>query len=82
MSASALLPPSDEACNRFLDALFHTVDGNFHQKQKRKPMDEEDLPLTLGSAYYVNEVGFARFQASLKPIAKEVRAPLIVYRSC
>ncbi|PCH40637.1 hypothetical protein WOLCODRAFT_45431, partial [Wolfiporia cocos MD-104 SS10] len=37
---------------RYLDALFHTVDGNFHQNMREKPSDPDDRPLTKGAAYF------------------------------
>ena len=47
---------------RYLDGLHYTIDGNFQQTQKNKPMDEEDEPLTLGGAYYADERDFKEFQ--------------------
>ncbi|RDX46393.1 hypothetical protein OH76DRAFT_1356133 [Lentinus brumalis] len=55
----------------FLDALFHTCDGNFQQNQKMKPMDEEDLPLTLGACFYADERDFATYLAQYKRKQKE-----------
>ncbi|KAI0743712.1 hypothetical protein C8Q80DRAFT_1122124 [Daedaleopsis nitida] len=51
-------PPGEQ----YLDVLFHTVDGNLQHTQKTKPMDMNDLPLTLSAAYYANERDFGTFQ--------------------
>ncbi|KAF7792778.1 hypothetical protein EIP86_003876 [Pleurotus ostreatoroseus] len=40
---------------RYLDALFHTIDGNFVSNQKDKKRDLEDFPLTTGAGYFVDE---------------------------
>ena len=39
----------------FLDAHYHTVDGNFQQSQKMKPLDVNDRPLTSGAGFWVDE---------------------------
>ncbi|EMD30750.1 hypothetical protein CERSUDRAFT_25709, partial [Gelatoporia subvermispora B] len=37
---------------RYLDALYHTVDGNFHQNQREKPSDPDDFALSEGAGYF------------------------------
>ena len=61
---------------RYLDGLFYTIDGNFQQTQKNKPMDEDDDPLTLGAAYHANEKDFKYFQQTRPRDKKDVRASL------
>lgn len=47
---------------RFLDALFHAVDGNFSQNMKNKNSDPNDIPLTSGgSAYFAYEKDVATY---------------------
>ncbi|KAI0088586.1 hypothetical protein BDY19DRAFT_891138 [Irpex rosettiformis] len=41
---------------QYLDALYHAVDGNFTQNMKDKGTDIDDLPLTLGAAYFADEL--------------------------
>ncbi len=65
---SGLMP-----CPRFLDALFHAVDGNFVSNQKDKKMDGDDFPLTLGAGYFANENDVQKFIADLGPFKVEVR---------
>ncbi|KAH9919145.1 hypothetical protein B0H21DRAFT_713026 [Amylocystis lapponica] len=60
----------------YIDALFHTVDGNFHQTQKNKPMDPNDRALSLGASYFANDLEFTRFQHNLAPTNKEASARL------
>ncbi|ETW79409.1 hypothetical protein HETIRDRAFT_322626 [Heterobasidion irregulare TC 32-1] len=55
----------------FLDALFHTIDGNFHQNQKIKPLDPNDFPLTLGAGYFAHEGDFEAYQKLLGPMERE-----------
>ena len=57
---------------RFLDALFHTIDGNFHQNQKMKPLDPNDFPLSLGAGYFAHEGDFEAYQKLLGPKEREV----------
>lgn len=66
---------------RFLDALFHTVDGNFHQNQKMKPLDREDFPLSLGAGYFAHEEEFEKFQKLLGPMEPEVRVTRAIRRA-
>ena len=63
----------DDGYNSFLDALFHTIDGNFHQNQKMKPLDPNDFPLTLGAGYFAHEGDFEAYQKLLGPMEREVR---------
>ncbi|KAI0060783.1 hypothetical protein BV25DRAFT_1806721 [Artomyces pyxidatus] len=56
---------------RFVDALFHGIDGNFHQNQKVKPLDPNDFALTLGSAYFANAEDFVKYQETLGPMEPE-----------
>lgn len=59
-----------------MDALYHTVDGNFHQNQKDKPLDVDDTPLTKGASYYADEEDFEKLQRMLPPPIKEVCGPV------
>ncbi|KAI0697385.1 hypothetical protein BC835DRAFT_1227409, partial [Cytidiella melzeri] len=52
---------------QFLDALYHAVDGNFAQNMKDKGSDGNDLPLTLGSAYFANEHDAKEYFAVMPP---------------
>ena len=54
-----------------MDALFYAVDGNFHSNLKKKPMDEDDFPLSKGAAYFADEDAFAQFSARLPPLGPE-----------
>jgi hypothetical protein len=60
---------------RFLDALYHAVDGNFTQNLKDKGSDTEDMPLTLGAAYFANEHDARHYFSSIPPPKTQVRAP-------
>ncbi|PSS00733.1 hypothetical protein PHLCEN_2v4114 [Hermanssonia centrifuga] len=60
-----------KVCDRFLDALFHAVDGNFVSNQKDKKMDGDDFPLTLGAGYFANENDVQKFIADLGPFKVE-----------
>ncbi|KAI0063770.1 hypothetical protein BV25DRAFT_1767553, partial [Artomyces pyxidatus] len=60
--------PADQ---RFLDALFYGIDGNFHQNQKVKPLDPNDFALTLGAAYFANAEDFTKYQKTLGPMEPE-----------
>ncbi|KAI0093358.1 hypothetical protein BDY19DRAFT_859710, partial [Irpex rosettiformis] len=46
---------------QYLDALYHAVDGNFTQNMKDKGTDADDLPLTLGAAYFADELDTKRY---------------------
>ncbi|KAI0708129.1 hypothetical protein C8T65DRAFT_708633 [Cerioporus squamosus] len=61
----------DPRYEKYLDALFHTADGNFQQNQKLKPSDPNDEPLTLGAAFYAHEHDFATYQAKRGKEKKE-----------
>ncbi len=56
-----------------MDALFHAIDGNFTQNQKEKKTDEDDFPLSLGAAYFANEIDVAKYIQGLGPLKHEVR---------
>ena len=64
-------------CDRYLDALFHTIDGNFHQNQRMKPSDPADKALSLGAGYFANDDDFKAFQKTLGPLEPEV-CPAVV----
>lgn len=57
---------------RFQDAFFYSIDGNFQQNQREKPMDAHDFPLTKGAAYFAHEDDFTRYQQTLGPLAPDV----------
>ncbi len=50
----------------------HAVDGNFTNNLKDKDTDPNDMPLSLGAAYFANEIEFARYQETLGPLKPEV----------
>ncbi|KAI0644780.1 hypothetical protein C8Q79DRAFT_912372 [Trametes meyenii] len=56
---------------RYLDALFYSVDGNFHQKQRKKPMDKNDIALSEGASYFVDSTDFARYMDGIGPEEQE-----------
>ncbi|PCH40509.1 hypothetical protein WOLCODRAFT_49027, partial [Wolfiporia cocos MD-104 SS10] len=56
---------------RYLDMLFHTVDGNFHQNMHEKPLDPNNRPLTKGAAYFVDEDDCARFLTLAGNVTRE-----------
>ncbi|OCH89243.1 hypothetical protein OBBRIDRAFT_804820 [Obba rivulosa] len=56
---------------RYLDALYHTVDGNFHQNQHEKPLDPDDFALLEGAGYFADMQDLATFQKQLGPLEKE-----------
>ncbi|THG93084.1 hypothetical protein EW026_g8052 [Hermanssonia centrifuga] len=56
---------------RFLDALFHALDGNFTQNQKHNNTDVDDFPLTLGAAYFAYENDVAKYIKHLGPFKHE-----------
>ncbi|RDX45950.1 hypothetical protein OH76DRAFT_1356862, partial [Lentinus brumalis] len=55
----------------FIDALFHTTDGNFQQNQKMKPLDPDDVALTMGACFFANEKDFATYQSLRTNVTKE-----------
>ena len=65
---------SDEYLNilRFLEALYYSIDGNFHASLKDKPFDPEDVPLTKGAGYFADEDLFAAYSTKLGPLQPEV----------
>lgn len=61
-----------DARRRYLDAVFYSVDGNFHSKQRAKPMDKNDVALTEGAAYFVDQADFERYRKKIGPEEQEV----------
>ncbi len=57
---------------RFVDALFHTINGNFPQNQKRKKFNLDNFPVTMGALYFANEEDIRKFMAGLPPYKAEV----------
>ncbi|KAI0311061.1 hypothetical protein OF83DRAFT_1166459 [Amylostereum chailletii] len=57
---------------RFLDAIFHAIDGNFQSNQKVKPLDRNDTALTGGASYFADTNDFAKYQKTLGPMEPEV----------
>lgn len=62
----------------FVDALFHAVDGNFSQSKKDKNTDPNDVPLTSGAAYFVDEQDVKKILAKAGPLKFEVRSRAFV----
>ncbi|OCH83973.1 hypothetical protein OBBRIDRAFT_742414, partial [Obba rivulosa] len=56
---------------RYLEALYTTIDGNFHQNQRVKPGDPNDFALTEGAAYFADVRDFASYQRHLGPLERE-----------
>ncbi|KIP01467.1 hypothetical protein PHLGIDRAFT_123325 [Phlebiopsis gigantea 11061_1 CR5-6] len=56
---------------RFLDALYYSIDGNFHANLKDKPFDKDDVPLTKGAGYFADEDLFSAYTAKLSPLEPE-----------
>lgn len=56
---------------RFLDALYYSIDGNFHANLKDKPFDKDDVPLTKGAGYFADEDLFSAYTAKLGPLQPE-----------
>ncbi|KAI0643900.1 hypothetical protein C8Q79DRAFT_915041 [Trametes meyenii] len=63
--------PAHQVYTRYLDALFYSVDGNFHQKQRKKPMDKNDVALSEGAGYFVDSSDFAKYMDGIGPEEKE-----------
>lgn len=55
-----------------MDALYHAIDGNFSQSKKDKNTDPDDVPLTLGGAYFANEKDVNTIIAKMGPLKFEV----------
>lgn len=55
-----------------MDALYHAIDGNFSQSKKDKNTDPDDVPLTLGGAYFANERDVNTIIAKMGPLKFEV----------
>lgn len=51
----------------FLDAFYYAADGNFQARQKSKPLDENDTPLSMGAMYYAHEKDVAELEKNLPP---------------
>ena len=51
--------------------MFYAVDGNFHANLKKKPLDEDDVPLSKGAAYFADEDAFAEFIETVGPLEAE-----------
>ncbi|KAI0691552.1 hypothetical protein C8Q76DRAFT_771966 [Earliella scabrosa] len=49
----------------YLDALFYGIDGNYHQHQRKKATDKDDIPLTMGAAYYAHEQDFETYVTAM-----------------
>lgn len=45
----------------YVDALFYSIDGNFRQSLRAKPMDKNDVPMTEGAAYFSNNKDFNQY---------------------
>lgn len=58
--------------DRYLEALYTTIDGNFQQNQRDKPSDPNDFALSEGAAYFANTDDFKIYQADLGPLEREV----------
>ncbi|PCH36136.1 hypothetical protein WOLCODRAFT_81581, partial [Wolfiporia cocos MD-104 SS10] len=56
---------------QYLDTLFRTVDGNFHQNMHEKPSDPDDRPLTKGAAYFADEDDCAQFLTLAGNVTRE-----------
>ena len=72
MSVAFQRIPADSG-RRFVDALFHAVDGNFSQSKKNKNTDPNDVPLTAGAAYYADEKIVDQILKNAGPFKFEVR---------
>ncbi|KAJ3522971.1 hypothetical protein NM688_g8797 [Phlebia brevispora] len=55
------------AAERFVDALFHAVDGNFRQNRKAKRSDPDDVALTDGAAYFAPAATIKKIVKALGP---------------
>ena len=62
----------DSDARRYLDALFYAIDGNYHQHQRKKPLDPNDFPMTMGAAYFANEKDFRKYVAIRGEVEPEV----------
>ena len=67
--------------SRYLDALYHAVDGNFTQNLKDKGSDQDDLPLTLGAGYFANEHDAKKYFAAMPPPKTQVRGHQVVAKT-
>ncbi|KAI0744400.1 hypothetical protein C8Q76DRAFT_604248 [Earliella scabrosa] len=55
----------------YLDALFYAIDGNYHQHQRKKRMDPNDFALSLGAAYFANELDFHKYVSAMGEVPPE-----------
>ncbi|KAI0735656.1 hypothetical protein C8Q76DRAFT_611678 [Earliella scabrosa] len=55
----------------YLDALYYAIDGNYHQHQRKKPLDPNDFALTLGAAYFANEQDFRAYVSLMGEVPPE-----------
>ena len=67
--------------SRYIDALFYAIDGNYHQHQRKKPMDKNDLPFTMNAAYYTNERDFKTYVDAMGEPQPEVSSLTLVSRN-
>ena len=72
------LPYSMLHVTRYLDALFYAIDGNYHQHQRKKPLDPNDFPMTMGAAYFANERDFRSYVTLRGEVEPEVRQSVCV----
>ncbi len=49
--------------NRYLNALHYGKDGNFNLNHHDKKMDEQDIALTEGAAYYADTAEHENYKA-------------------
>ena len=50
-----------------MDALYYSIDGNFHANLKDKPFDKSDFPITNGGGPMVEQTDAEKFKAKVKP---------------
>lgn len=46
---------------RYIDALTYSIDGNFHLGSKAKETDPDDVALSEGAGYFVNQKDFQTY---------------------
>ncbi|KAH9884219.1 hypothetical protein C8Q73DRAFT_644132 [Cubamyces lactineus] len=49
----------------YLDALFYSIDGNFRQSQRNKPMDKNDVALSRGAGYFADVDDFREYASKI-----------------
>lgn len=57
----------------YVDALFYSIDGNFRQSLRNKPMDKNDVPMTEGAAYFSSNKDFKKYLNKMGKPEVEVR---------